>query len=612
MVHFLLIFLFFEEPAARYFLDHGDQLLRSGQTEAAVSEYGRAIRMRLDNPEGWMRRGKALVALRRYHEAAADFAQGAQLQPRTVEPLLDRANALLLGEELRAAVDGADQALAKFPGNIRALQLRAAARTKLKEYALASSDYSEVIRLAPNQAQPYLDRAASLEAAGQDQEALADRNQAVRLLPDSAEVRIARATSHQKLAHSDLALADLNEAVRLRPDMPGALFARGNAYFALGQNAKAEADMREILRKYPDYKVANDLLARVQPKSSGTEVAVVSPLPSVKVDAPKPSESKVVVPLALSSLKADPPKAAVPKVAVAGTRGAVPAKPQVEVKPVPVAIQSSAAHYQRGRDFLQHNRFQDAIAELTLAIEANSTNALAFNSRGFSYYMAHDLEHASADLAEALRLNPNYENAKVNQSVVAAALARRPANTNQLAAVKPIPNAAPDNRPQVSSTTEMAAVKAASVPPMNQRRIEAPLVVAVVPALPSVSAPDAPIEQPAQAAGVTKPQPPVVKAADAASAELHHQRGRELLRHGKFPEAIAELTLTLEAKPDHVLAHNARGFAYYMARDYLHALADLNEALRIKPDYTNAQQNRSVVMKAAARAGVKVSELVKN
>ena len=156
MVPYLLVFLFFEEPAARYFLEHGDQLMKTGQTETAVAEYGRGIRLRLENPEGWMRRGKALTVLHRYHEAAEDFAQAAQLQPRSAEPLLDRTNALVQGEELRAAVDAADQALNKFPGNTRALQLRAQARMKLKEYALATADYSEVVRLSPSVAQPYL------------------------------------------------------------------------------------------------------------------------------------------------------------------------------------------------------------------------------------------------------------------------------------------------------------------------------------------------------------------------------------------------------------------------------------------------------------------------
>ena len=98
-------------------------------------------------------------------------------------------------------------------------------------------------------------------------------------------------------------------------------------------------------------------------------------------------------------------------------------------------------------------------------------------------------------------------------------------------------------------------------------------------------------------------KPPVAdkpkQVATNGSAEQHHQAGRALMAQGKYVEAIVELTAALEAKPDLVLALNARGFCYYWTKDPQKALKDLDEAIRLNPKYLNAYQNRANARKAA-------------
>ena len=68
---------------------------------------------------------------------------------------------------------------------------------------------------------------------------------------------------------------------------------------------------------------------------------------------------------------------------------------------------------------------------------------------------------------------------------------------------------------------------------------------------------------------------------------------------GKYQQAVAELSEAIRLQPNFTLALNARGFSYYLLRDYTKALADLDEAIRLDPKYVNAYQNRALARRAA-------------
>lgn len=93
-----------------------------------------------------------------------------------------------------------------------------------------------------------------------------------------------------------------------------------------------------------------------------------------------------------------------------------------------------------------------------------------------------------------------------------------------------------------------------------------------------------------------------------STAKQHELRGRELLKKGKYREAVTELSQAIGEKPDYALAYNARGYAYYLMRQYPSALADLDEAIRLNPRYLNAYQNRSRARKAVGDSSGSVAD----
>lgn len=77
---------------------------------------------------------------------------------------------------------------------------------------------------------------------------------------------------------------------------------------------------------------------------------------------------------------------------------------------------SAEEHHRRGRELLKEKKYADAIAEFSEAIRRQPEWSLAYNARGYAYYMSHDYERALADLDEAIRLSPDYLNAYQNRS----------------------------------------------------------------------------------------------------------------------------------------------------------------------------------------------------
>ena len=101
------------------------------------------------------------------------------------------------------------------------------------EFVKAIAEYSEVIKLLPNDAESYNFRASCYHSLEQDEKALDDLNMAISLEPQNDDHYYSRALLYVNLGENEKGDADLEKAVELNPKKAG------EYYYSFGNRIKA-------------------------------------------------------------------------------------------------------------------------------------------------------------------------------------------------------------------------------------------------------------------------------------------------------------------------------------------------------------------------------------
>ncbi len=107
---------------------------------------------------------------------------------------------------------------------------------------LALRDYSEAIRLRPDQPLFYNNRGVTYYETGKPDLAIPDFDQAIRLNPKYAEAYNNRGNAYKAMKQNERAIQDYDQAISLRPVYPHAYSNRGTAKHNLGDDAEAIKD----------------------------------------------------------------------------------------------------------------------------------------------------------------------------------------------------------------------------------------------------------------------------------------------------------------------------------------------------------------------------------
>jgi tetratricopeptide (TPR) repeat protein len=139
---------------------------------------------------------------------------------------------------------------------VDAYRIRAGAYVERAAHNEAIADYSEALRLKPDDGASYFGRGQARLALNQTDGAISDFTQAIRLSGDSPGLYVARGYAQLVKGNANESIADFTVAIRLDPKNASALNNRGLAYRKKGDLGNAIKDYTAAIGLNPIYALA--------------------------------------------------------------------------------------------------------------------------------------------------------------------------------------------------------------------------------------------------------------------------------------------------------------------------------------------------------------------
>jgi tetratricopeptide (TPR) repeat protein len=237
-------------------------------------------------------------------------------------------------------------------------------------------------------------------------------------------------------------------------------------------------------------------------------------------------------------------------------------------KPGPVTQTSDLTEFDyliRGNIAYLKNKYDQAIADYTKALEINPKYVYAYNNRGVTYDDKGNYDQAIADYTKALKINPKYVYAYYNRGIAYS----NKGNYDQA----------------IADYTKALKINPKYVEAYYNRGI----------AYSNKGNYDQAIADYNKA---LKANPKYVYA--------YNNRGVAYSNKGNYDQAIADYTKALEINPKYADVYNNRGVAYRNKGNYDQAIADYTKALEINPKYAEAYYNSALCYE---KLGTKKMEL---
>jgi tetratricopeptide (TPR) repeat protein len=165
--------------------------------------------------------------------------------------LYQRASAYLFLEDLKAAIEDYQAAIAAFPGHIGSYMGLAQGYIIAQQPEKALETFSSAITAVPNNHLLHNNRGLFLQQIGKNQEAMADFNKAIELDPNFATAYTNRGYTAQVLGNLPAAEADFSKAISLDPRNPLFTSLRGTCRLSQGNTTGAIEDYTQAIRLNP-------------------------------------------------------------------------------------------------------------------------------------------------------------------------------------------------------------------------------------------------------------------------------------------------------------------------------------------------------------------------
>ena len=230
------------------FLDRGILFASRGDYEMAIADFDEAIRIEPNMSTAYMLRGRALAASVSKVTSILDNFSGFNFERREGN---------ISAEDARVydrSIADYTQALKLDPNNAIIYYQRGNAYNDKGDFDRAIADYTQAIRVNPNLSDAYMMRGMIYMENKQDLDtAIADYTQAIRLDPDYTEAYVGRGLAYRGKGDFDRAIAEYTQAIRLSPNESRLYSGRATSYFMKRDFNQAIADFTQAIRLAPNH-----------------------------------------------------------------------------------------------------------------------------------------------------------------------------------------------------------------------------------------------------------------------------------------------------------------------------------------------------------------------
>lgn len=266
------------------FLEQG-YLLRDTQPMDALSAFQAALQRnpdlqdaRLARAKLYQQQGQDLLAVADYREMLARdstllaayqglevilarFTQRITEAPEQTRPYIARANLYQQLGRLEESLHDWSEALRLEPDNALLIAGRAQVLAEQQQYPAAHAEYTRALELMPDQAGFYFSRAEILVALLRTQPALADLDRAIALAPEKGGYYLLRGMLLRQLEKPEAARQDLDQAIALAPELVDAWRERALLHLMAQQLPEALRDYQRAVALQPTAELHRDCAA---------------------------------------------------------------------------------------------------------------------------------------------------------------------------------------------------------------------------------------------------------------------------------------------------------------------------------------------------------------
>ncbi|HYD05218.1 MAG TPA: tetratricopeptide repeat protein, partial [Reyranella sp.] len=278
-------------------------------------------------------------------------------------------------------------------------------RGSTSDYRTALRFYTDVIRSSAPSGQVVFQRGMIYHTMGDPDQAIVDYSDAIRLMPNDVQAYVNRGiVLYTKKDNNEGALADFNAAFKINRCEATAWINRGLVYKRKGDLSQSIADFTDAIKCLP----ANGPVV-----GSGTLDAAGKPFPPAHYQAIGKSTQLADAYYQRGLVYLDK-----------GGKDRAQAVPMFNaaIKDFDEAIRinpTAAAHFVgRASTYMYKEMFREAIADFSQAIRLSPGDAYTYLHRGIAYHQVNEPDKAIDDYTEAHRINPLDVNPLVNRGIV--------------------------------------------------------------------------------------------------------------------------------------------------------------------------------------------------